>query len=291
MTTIVVRPEQLIDLSKSFIQYAEEVQRLEHQLERNYQSIPWSIKAKSFVDQQWYEAKRQMGESMHHAHNLARSLERAAEKFARADEQELAGTVPTGANQKAAKKEEQGFWDKMMGGAKKFVDDATDKVKELAGEVGDAANKAVDYVKDPDGLLSFVSTWGGKISAITGTLALLTVWCPPLAGALGAVSTVTGGAGLLADAKLYAMGKKDLTAVALDAVGTLPGVGGVVKGLKGIKELKPLFTSLKGEGSLSHWINRDVCDGEAEQMAKSIFNGTFTSAAGWQGVYRNGTPE
>ncbi len=259
--------------------------------ERNYQSIPWSVKAKSFVDQEWYEAKRQMNESMHHAHNLARSLERAAEKVARADEQELAGTVPTGANQKEAKKEEQGFWDKMMGGAKKFVDDATDKVKELVDEAGDAANKAVDYVKDPDGLLSFVSTWGGRISAVTGTLALLTVWCPPVAGVLGAFSTVTGLAGLAADMTLYTMGKKDLTTVGLDALGALPGVGGVVSGMKGIKGIKPLFTSLKGEGSLSHWINRNVSDGEAEQMAKSIFNGTFTSAAGWQGVYRDGTPK
>ncbi|EMA6344314.1 WXG100 family type VII secretion target [Bacillus cytotoxicus] len=285
MTTIVVRPELLINLSKSFIQYAEEVQKLEQQLERNYQSIPWSVKAKSFVDQQWYEAKRQMNESMHYAHNLASSLERAAEKFAKADQQEVASTVPIGAKQKETKKEEQGFFDKMMGSAKKLVDKATHKVEELVDEAGNLANKFVDYVKDPDGLLSDVSTYCGYISAAAGTAAILTVWCPPVAGVLGTVSTIAGAGGLIADTALYSMGKKDGMAIALDAVGTIPG-------LKGFgTTFKSVMGYTKAEWSLSHWVNRGTSDGEAIQMAKDILMGKATSTVGWIGAFRDSTPK
>ncbi|MDM5155451.1 hypothetical protein QUF88_17060 [Bacillus sp. DX1.1] len=253
--------------------------------ERNYQSIPWSVKAKSLVDKQWYEAKRQINDSMHYAHNLARSLERAAEKFAKADEQELAGTVPIGAKQKEAKKEkkeEQGFFDKMIGGAKKLVDKATHEVEELVDEAGDLANKFVDYVKDPDGLLSDVSTYCGYISAAFGTAAILTVWCPPLAATLGGLSTLAGIGGLAADGLLYSQGKKDFMAVALDAAGTIPGVRGLGTGIKsGSSGIKSLLTWTKGEWSLSHWVNRGISDGEVRQMTKEILMGKFTSTVGW----------
>ncbi|WP_030231262.1 putative T7SS-secreted protein [Streptomyces sp. NRRL S-455] len=75
-------------------------------------------------------------------------------------------------------------------------------------------------------LLKTIGDWLSNISAVLGILALLTLWCPPLSGALA-----LAGAGLSAGALLAhgaaKLGGADigLTDLAGDALGALPGVG------------------------------------------------------------------
>ena len=76
----------------------------------------------------------------------------------------------------------------------------------------------------------------------------------------------------------------------LDALSTLSGVGGLGKGLSGIKSL---CTWTKGEWSMSHWINRGISDGEAIQMTKDILMRKATSTVDgsvlFRTVYQNKT--
>ncbi|MDZ5606077.1 WXG100 family type VII secretion target [Bacillus pseudomycoides] len=150
MTQIHVRPEKLFQLSKQFTHYAEEVKHIEQKLDSNYQSIPWSVKAKSVVDQYWYEVRRQMNESVQTAHTLARSLEEIANKFLEADNQ---GTekVTSEMKQNAKEKKEEGFWKGLQNKAEDFLDKATDKLKEIGDYIGDKVSDVKDILskKEP----------------------------------------------------------------------------------------------------------------------------------------------
>lgn len=357
MTQIHVRPEKLFQLSRKFTHYAEEVKHVEQKLDSNYQSIPWSVKAKSVVDQYWYEARRQMNVSMQVAHTLARSLEEIANKFLEVDNQ---GTekVTSEMKQNAKEKKEEGFWESLKNKAEDFLDKATDKLEEISDYMGDKVSdvrdsiekgadfvgaactvatnyymnkvenafktmntmtniiknhyirdfeikvnalrmggnmvinhyvnegkKLFNYVTDPDGLLTDVSTYAGYAAAGLGFLSVATLWFPPAAGAFAIGSTAAGLVALGADSILYFLDKKDGTAVAADFLGVIPGVATAGKTIQTLKT----FTAT--EKTIGYWLKRGMTEKEAIEQVRDNVTGLWNSTFGMWGATRDSTPK
>ncbi|MPY63479.1 putative T7SS-secreted protein [Streptomyces spongiae] len=75
-------------------------------------------------------------------------------------------------------------------------------------------------------LLKSIGDWLGNISAVLGVLALLTLWCPPLSGAL-ALASAGFSAGALLTHGAAKIGGADIGLMDLagDALGVIPGAG------------------------------------------------------------------
>nr|WP_235192901.1 hypothetical protein [Streptomyces viridochromogenes] len=75
-------------------------------------------------------------------------------------------------------------------------------------------------------LLKTIGDWLSNISAVLGILALLTLWCPPLSGAL-ALASAGFSAGALLTHSAAKIGGADIGLMDLagDALGTVPGLG------------------------------------------------------------------
>ncbi|GAA2950861.1 putative T7SS-secreted protein [Streptomyces enissocaesilis] len=99
-----------------------------------------------------------------------------------------------------------GFWDRLG-----------DKFQ----EIGHAIQEWCARHKD---LLNKIGDWLGNISAVLGILALLTLWCPPLSGAL-ALASAGFSAGALLSHGAAKLGGADVSWLSLagDAVGIIPG--------------------------------------------------------------------
>lgn len=75
-------------------------------------------------------------------------------------------------------------------------------------------------------LLKTIGDWLSNISAVLGILALLTLWCPPLSGALALASAGFSAGALLAHGAAKIGGADvGLMDLAGDAIGIIPGVG------------------------------------------------------------------
>ncbi len=90
-------------------------------------------------------------------------------------------------------------------------------------EIGHAIQEWCARHKD---LLNKIGDWLGNISAVLGILALLTLWCPPLSGAL-ALASAGFSAGALLSHGAAKLGGADVSWLSLagDAVGIIPGAG------------------------------------------------------------------
>ncbi|WP_338673485.1 putative T7SS-secreted protein [Streptomyces sp. SCSIO 30461] len=75
-------------------------------------------------------------------------------------------------------------------------------------------------------LLKSIGDWLGNISAVLGILSLLTLWCPPLSGALALAGAALSAGALLAHGAAK-LGGADVSMLDLagDALGVIPGVG------------------------------------------------------------------
>ncbi|MFE9398771.1 putative T7SS-secreted protein [Streptomyces flavidovirens] len=99
-----------------------------------------------------------------------------------------------------------GFWDRLG-----------DKFKEIGHSIQEWCARNKD-------LLNKIGDWLGNISAVLGILALLTLWCPPLSGAL-ALASAGFSAGALLSHGAAKIGGADvgLMTLAGDAIGIVPG--------------------------------------------------------------------
>ncbi|MBT2524803.1 hypothetical protein J7E91_04975 [Streptomyces sp. ISL-99] len=99
-----------------------------------------------------------------------------------------------------------GFWDRLG-----------DKFKEIGHSIQEWCARNKD-------LLNKIGDWLGNISAVLGILALLTLWCPPLSGAL-ALASAGFSAGALLSHGAAKIGGADvgLMTLADDAIGIVPG--------------------------------------------------------------------
>ncbi|MDZ5606076.1 hypothetical protein U2I54_02855 [Bacillus pseudomycoides] len=145
--------------------------------------------------------------------------------------------------------------------------------------------KLFDYVTDPDGLLTDVSTYAGYAAAGLGFLSVATLWFPPAAGVFALGSTLAGGVALAADIPLYFMGKKDGTAVAADLIGVIPG--GATAG----KTVQTLRSYTNAEKTIGYWLNRGMTEKEAIQQVKDNVTGVWNSTFGMWGATRDSAPK
>ncbi|MBT2504803.1 hypothetical protein J7I98_02615 [Streptomyces sp. ISL-98] len=101
-----------------------------------------------------------------------------------------------------------GFWERLG-----------DKFKEIGHSIQEWCARHKD-------LLNKIGDWLSNISAVLGILALLTLWCPPLSGAL-ALASAGFSAGALLSHGAAKLGGADVSLMTLagDAIGILPGAG------------------------------------------------------------------
>ncbi len=98
-------------------------------------------------------------------------------------------------------------------------------------------------------LLKTIGDWLSNISAVLGVLALLTLWCPPLSGALALASAGFSAGALLAHGAAK-IGGADVGVMDLvgDAVGIIPGAGFAKTAVTGSAKVAVRTTTIVEEG-------------------------------------------
>ncbi|MFI1732728.1 putative T7SS-secreted protein [Streptomyces acidicola] len=119
-------------------------------------------------------------------------------------------------------------------------------------------------------LLKSIGDWLGNISAVLGILSLLTLWCPPLSGALALASAGFSAGALLAHGAAKIGGADiGLMDLAGDALGVIPGAGfaktaitGTAKVVVRAEKAGELVTSVDGAARAAR-LGKLVDDGAA----------------------------
>ncbi|MER6016019.1 putative T7SS-secreted protein [Streptomyces bluensis] len=119
-------------------------------------------------------------------------------------------------------------------------------------------------------LLKSIGDWLGNISAVLGILSLLTLWCPPLSGALALASAGFSAGALLANGAAKIGGADiGLMDLAGDALGVVPGAGfaktaitGTAKVVVRAEKAGELVTSVDGAARAAR-LGKLVDDGAA----------------------------
>ncbi|MEV0847618.1 enoyl-CoA hydratase/isomerase family protein [Streptomyces sp. NPDC049954] len=115
--------------------------------------------------------------------------------------------------------DEPGFWDKLGSG------------------IADAWKATSDWLEEHADLIAFIGDLLSDLTAILGTLAILTIPFEPLGAIFGAAALITSGLALVTHsvAKL-AGGDVSWMSLGTDALGLLPGIGLLSKGVKVVDE-------------------------------------------------------
>jgi hypothetical protein len=95
------------------------------------------------------------------------------------------------------------------------------------GWLPDWVEGVVDDVAAP---IEWLSEAAGSVSTICGLLSLVTVWCPPLSGALATASIATGLVAMAGHVAMWGAGHQDGSAAMSDALGVATGGLGRVLG-------------------------------------------------------------
>lgn len=145
-----------------------------------------------------------------------------------------------------------GLWDRL-----------TDRLQKLGHGIQEWCARNKD-------LLKTIGDWLSNISAVLGVLALLTLWCPPLSGAL-ALASAGFSAGALLSHGAAKIGGADIGLMDLagDALGTVPGLGfaktaitGTAKVVVRAEKAGELVTSVDGAARAAR-LGKLVDDGVA----------------------------
>ncbi|MGX1885366.1 putative T7SS-secreted protein [Streptomyces sp. NPDC055287] len=159
-----------------------------------------------------------------------------------------------------------GFWDRLG-----------DKFKEIGHSIQEWCARNKD-------LLNKIGDWLGNISAVLGILALLTLWCPPLSGALALASAGFSAGALLAHGAAK-IGGADVGwgTLAGDAIGIVPGAAFAKTAISGTVKVAVKV----GDGVVTHIddvakvtrLNRLVSEGAAAVSEAPRAANRFRSAA------------
>ncbi|MGR8007655.1 putative T7SS-secreted protein [Streptomyces hypolithicus] len=162
-----------------------------------------------------------------------------------------------------------GFWDRLG-----------DKFKEIGHSIQEWCARNKD-------LLNKIGDWLGNISAVLGVLALLTLWCPPLAGGLALASAGLSAGALLAHGAAKIGGADvGLMTLAGDAIGIIPGAAFASAAVKGSVKVvvraeqvgEALVTRVDDVARVTR-LNRLASEGMAEASNFSREGGRFLRAA------------